>query len=89
MADHPITTPALVLLRIAIIVIDVAAVALIVVVARRLKVWWRRLPRAVSSFAPPPPPGLPRPARRGHYGAIADPVRTVPSRSTPPHRVLR
>jgi hypothetical protein len=89
MSVHPLNTPDWMLLRLAVVIIDVAAVALIVAFVRSLQRWWRRLPGAASSPIQPRLPTLTGNARGRRYAGFAGPRRATPSRSTAAHRALR
>jgi hypothetical protein len=86
MSVHPLNTPDWMLLRLAVVIINVAAVALIVAFARSLKRWWRRPPGAASSPNQPRLPALTGIARGRRYAGSR---RATLSRSTAAHRALR
>ncbi len=91
MVEHPLTSPDWLLIRLAIVALDVTAVILIVTIVRTLKRWRRRVPWTISPFANPR-----RPIRSGLANAdslalvgASDLARAAASPATPPHRSLR
>jgi hypothetical protein len=91
MIEHPLTAPDWLLLRLAIVALDVAAVVLIVAIVRTLKQWRRRVPWTVSPLANPRRPARSSLARADHFASAGATslARAAASPATPPHRSLR
>jgi hypothetical protein len=80
MIEHQLTNPDWNLIRLAIVIIDVAAVALVVVLWGFAKAWWRRAAKATARG---------RSGRPARYAAAASLGRPIPSGATHAHRALR